>query len=142
MAWQQLCRAYHRNRTKNRRKGQLDESLSFTEEDNIPQAFIRRLELFGILREGRKFRHRDFATIAYVTGCDKGLEGLINEQNDILLKHFFPYTVLDNTGALRENESDAVIDDFLRRTGNMMSQLKILIKKLMSQKTLLLRCQT
>ena len=56
LAWQQLCGAYHRNRSKNRKKGQLDESLSFTEEDNIPQAFIERLKLFGILREGRKFR--------------------------------------------------------------------------------------
>ena len=129
LAWQQLCGAYHRNRSKSRKKGQLDESLSFTEEDNIPQAFIERLKLFGILREGRKFRHRDFATIAYVTGSKNGLEGLRNEQNDILLKHFFPYTVLDNTGALRENESDAVIDDFLRRTGNMMSQLKIFDKE-------------
>ncbi len=129
LAWRQLCRAYYRNRSKNRRKGQLDESLSFTDEENIPQGFIDRLQLFGILREGRKFRHRDFATIAYVTGCDNGLEGLRSENDDILFKHLFPYTVLDRSGALKENESDAVIDDFLRRTGNMMSQLKIFDKE-------------
>ena len=76
LAWRQLCRAYYRNRSKNRRKGQLDESLSFTDEENIPQGFIDRLQLFGILREGRKFRHRDFATIAYVTGCDTSVTPL------------------------------------------------------------------
>ena len=129
LAWQQLCRSYYRNRSKNRRKGQLDESLAFADEDNIPHGFIDRLQLFGILREGRKFRHRDFATIAYVTGCDSGLEGLRNENNDILFKHFFPYTVLDSSGELIKNESDVVIDDFLRRTGNMMSQLKIFDKE-------------
>ena len=123
-SWNRLCNRYFQlNHSSKRKSGILDESLPETEEED--SKLIHYLELAGILRnteEGKKFRHRDFAMIAFVSGSPNGLEGLfldkdVTIKDDILFKHFFPS---------EHTKNGEVVDDFLRRTGNVISHLDYL----------------
>ena len=103
--------------------------------DENSKELLEDLETFGILRKGSKFRHRDFATIAYIIGgCqeDKGDEILLHklsdkDKDDILFKFLFPNSVLSSDGILLKDnaERSPIIEDFIRRSGNIFSQLSM-----------------
>ena len=74
----------------------------------------------GILRATNKFRHRDFAVIAYIWGSD-GLDSLKHdEKNDVLFQHFFPTEI----GFDSSNTQNMIIEEFIRRTGNITAQIE------------------
>jgi hypothetical protein len=124
--WDIICKEYFESND-NRKQGQLNESV-VSESLDIDD-LLNFLKLSGIMRkteDGMKFRHRDFAVIAYVRGSPNGLNGLFESgvnfqlKDDILFKHFFPTEVLDT------NNQTEIVEDFLRRTGNIVSQLNVL----------------
>ena len=123
-AWKLLCRAYYQAESKHRKPGVLGEEIPshlMLKDSNV--RLLRWLHLTGITRDFKFFRHRDFATIAYVEGCKGGnLAGLSkNEDNkDILFRHFFPYQAIGKK--LDKTNQKNIIYDFLRRTGDLLIQ--------------------
>ena len=124
--WAIICKDYFESNV-HRKQGQLNESV-VSESLQITD-LLTFLKVSGIMRkteDGMKFRHRDFAVIAYVTGSPEGLNGLFESgdnfqlKDDILFKHFYPTEVLGT------NQQIEIVEDFLRRTGNIVSQLNII----------------
>lgn len=70
------------------------------------------LTQLGILRASNKFRHRDFAVIAYICGA-KGLKELEDrEKEDVLFQHFY------------QTEKIEAVEEFIRRTGNITALIE------------------
>ena len=125
--WINICRRYHTELYENgRNKSELDETIPIDLENDDEKKLSRYLEFFGIFRTGNKFRHRDFATIAYIEGCEKGLEGLSEgDKDDVIFQHFFPNAVLEKGNKRLSNDSQIhVINEFLRRNGNILSVIE------------------
>ena len=73
--------------------------------DKECEILLGDLKTFGILRDGPKFRHRDFATVAYIIGgCKTDTDEIdldlmhTKDKNDILFKFLFPKSALSNDG--------------------------------------------
>ena len=111
-SWNLICKRYYEEHHENRQTGQLDERIIELETNdvtrlvtnhNIPiiqavklkevsEILLDYLHAFGILRESdgeKKFRHRDFAVIAYVQGSPSGLESI--DKKDTIFSYFFPH---------------------------------------------------
>ena len=89
------------------------------------QILLDYLLAFGILRESdgeKKFRHRDFAVIAYVIGSDSGILDL--NKTDTIFSYFFPHP--DFFPESTSDQDSTRMQDFLRRTGNVTSQIESL----------------
>ena len=91
--WLEICQDFYAQEfIRARNFGDLSESIvrnsSFNKVDR--NELMEDLVQLGILRATNKFRHRDFAVIAYIWGSD-GLDSLKHdEKNDVLFQHFFP----------------------------------------------------
>jgi len=152
--WKNICTSYYNSKKDIRMPSELSESIDYSELNQKSKDLLNRLETFGILREGFKFRHRDFATSAYVNGCPGGLNELSDsDSNDILFKHYFPTSVIDSSGQKLVDGSgntSSIIRDFIRRNGNIISQVEpvisaknfpdyFLMKKVMEEAELLIQ---
>ena len=71
-----------------------------------------------------KFRHRDFALISLMDALEGpgGLSYNARLKKNPLFAHFFPTQAINKRGFINENKSE-IIDEFLRRTGNVLSQI-------------------
>ena len=91
--------------------------------ENSTVDLLRWLHLTGITRNFKFFRHRDFATIAYVEGSKgRNLSGLSENRDneDILFRHFFPLDAVHEE--IDKTNQRSIIYDFLRRTGDLIIQ--------------------
>lgn len=145
LIWKLICKRYFEEHHDKRQIGQLNERIIQLETNdiirletnsniNIIQAtklknlsiiLLDYLHAFGILRESdgeKKFRHRDFAVIAYVEGSPMKLGNL--DKEDTIFSYFFPHPQYHAKSSSRENVER--IEDFLRRTGNVTSQIESL----------------
>jgi hypothetical protein len=123
--WTGICKKYYDAVSPIRNESELDESIKAEDLSDDQTKLFRILTGYGVFREGGKFRHRDFATIAFVEGCG-GLERMKDEEkNDILFKHFFPNSLLkeENKELIDDVYGSAVIQDFIRRNGNILVYL-------------------
>ncbi|DAC18257.1 MAG TPA: hypothetical protein D7I06_02000, partial [Candidatus Poseidoniales archaeon] len=146
-SWELICKRYFEEHHDKRQTGQLDERIIELETNDVTRLITNNtitiiqavkqkevseilldyLHAFGILRESdgeKKFRHRDFAVIAYVQGSTNGLETL--DKRDTIFSYFFPHPKHHDNSSLDEEKER--IDDFLRRTGNVTSQINALWK--------------
>ena len=144
-AWHLVCNRYFEYWSEKRREGQLNEKIIGVEEEDIRrlitqetmnesqqdklkqniQILLDYLLAFGILRESdgeKKFRHRDFAVIAYVNGSDSGILDL--NKTDTIFSYFFPHP--DFFPESTSDQDSTRMQDFLRRTGNVTSQIESL----------------
>ena len=125
--WANICRRYHTDLFESgRNESELDETIPIDLENDNEKKLSRYLEFFGIFRTGNKFRHRDFATIAYIEGCENGLQGLSEEdKRDVIFQHFFPNSVLEKGNKRLSDDSQIhVVNEFLRRNGNILSVIE------------------
>jgi hypothetical protein len=123
--WAGICKDYYEKESAVRNESELNESINVKKLSENQAKLFNLLLAYGIFREGGKFRHRDFATIAFIEGCG-GLERMkIKEKNDILFKHFFPNSLLkeENKELIDDVDGPAVIQDFIRRNGNILVYL-------------------
>jgi len=123
--WTGICKKYYDAVSPIRNESELDESIKAEDLSDDQTKLFRILTGYGVFREGGKFRHRDFATIAFVEGCG-GLERMKDEEkNDILFRHFFPNSLLkeENKELIDDVYGPAVIQDFIRRNGNILVHL-------------------
>lgn len=130
-SWHNICQTYYQKNHPETSKsnGKLRETIFTPENDlnNISNKLLKKMLDFGILRESDgqlKFRHRDFAVVAYVNGSENGLDSLNKE--DIIFSYFFPHSE-DFPGSSSEQNQERRIE-FLRRTGNVTSQIESLWK--------------
>jgi len=130
--WNDICNKYFQKEYDARNISELNESLPIDQLTDDHMTLVKYLTAFGILREGCKFRHRDFATISYVEGCgESGLQSMNEkDKSDILFKHFFPNSVLQigNQKIEKDTESSSedgqsIIGEFIRRNGNVLVYL-------------------
>lgn len=139
--WKKLCKDFYQKQYSNRPDGVLEEEIQIKPEyyDGPQQDLLRWLHLTGITRDYNHFRHRDFAVIAFVEGCERGLQGLEenNDHKDILFKHFFPMPN-PSSDSLNHN-SKKNIYDFLRRTGNIIAHSDYLWNLEENPKSLILK---
>ena len=123
-AWKLLCTAYYQAESKRRKSGVLGEEIpSHLMLENSTVDLLRWLHLTGITRNFKFFRHRDFATIAYVEGSKgRNLSGLSENRDneDILFRHFFPLDAVHEE--IDKTNQRSIIYDFLRRTGDLIIQ--------------------
>ena len=129
--WHNICQTYYQNNYPETSKsnGKLRETIFTPENDlnNISNKLLKKMLDFGILRESDgqlKFRHRDFAVVAYVNGSENGLDSLKKE--DTIFAYFFPHSE-DFPGSSSEQNHYRRME-FLRRTGNVPSQIQSLWK--------------
>ncbi|DAC14551.1 MAG TPA: hypothetical protein D7I06_08755, partial [Candidatus Poseidoniales archaeon] len=121
--WLEICQDFYAQEfIRARNFGDLSESIvrnsSFNKVDR--NELMEDLVQLGILRATNKFRHRDFAVIAYIWGSD-GLDSLKHdEKNDVLFQHFFPTEI----GFDSSNTQNMIIEEFIRRTGNITAQIE------------------
>lgn len=121
--WLEICQDFYAQEfIRTRNFGDLSESIvrnsSFNKVDR--NELMEDLVQLGILRATNKFRHRDFAVIAYIWGSD-GLDSLKHdEKNDVLFQHFFPTEI----GFDSSNTQNMIIEEFIRRTGNITAQIE------------------
>lgn len=125
--WDSLCIDYY-NLRKPIKNSELDETLPEVKDgDNERKILIQTLTTLGILREGSKFRHRDFAVVAYLHGCGIHYDSIELENieaEDILFSFMNPIKKLTVDG--KEEKDDGAVDavnDFLRRTGNIIGYI-------------------
>ena len=131
--WDSLCIDYYNLRTPIK-NSELDETLPQVKDgDNERKILIQTLTTLGILREGSKFRHRDFAVVAYLHGCrlhNDSIELRNNEAEDILFSFLNPIKKLSPDGKVQlEDGGIQIVHDFLRRTGNIIGYINP-VKKL------------
>lgn len=122
--WDSLCIDYYNLRTPIK-NSELEETLpEIKDEDNERKILIQTLTTLGILREGSKFRHRDFAVVAYLHGCGLHHDSMKlknNEAEDILFSFLNPIKKLSLNGTEQlEDGGIQIVNDFLRRTGNII----------------------
>ena len=126
VVWKSLCRDFYNANSQSRQIGVLSEEipLKSTYIDNNEEVLLKWLYLSGINRDFNFFRHRDFATVAYVEGAVNGLKDLESDisYKDVLFQHFFPLKAISKTSDSSDNFQKEVIYDFLRRTGNIIAQ--------------------
>ena len=133
--WNQLCLDFYKIRNQGRGiiSSELDETLPEVKTDDKPtKALTELLTSVGILRQGNKFRHRDFAVVAYLQGC-KIKNGEIKlspgEKDDLLFSFLNPISKIYPEGTEpREANHLEVINDFLRRTGNIIGHINPILK--------------
>ena len=145
LAWNLICKRFFQEHSQNRKQGQLSERVINLDtgdiislETNTNLTILQAVKLkeyvnvlldyfhaFGLLRESdgdKKFRHRDFAVIAYVEGSPTKLYAL--DKSDTIFSYFFPHPSHHVNSSAQDN--DERIEDFLRRTGNVTSQIDAL----------------
>ena len=125
--WDRLCIDYYNLRTPIK-NSELDETLPEVKDgDNERKILIQTLTTLGILREGSKFRHRDFAVVAYLHGCGIHYDSIELENieaEDILFSFLNPIKKLTADGKEeKDNRAVDAVNDFLRRTGNIIGYI-------------------
>lgn len=120
--WMEICQDFFAQEFIRKRKfGELSESIiknsSVDTEDRIE--LMEDLVQLGILRSTNKFRHRDFSVIAYICGA-QGLSLIRDhDREDVLFQHFYPTEIGSDS-----SENGDIIEEFIRRTGNIMAQIE------------------
>jgi len=114
--WLEICQDFYAQEFIRQRKfGELSETIVRNSSVNLEdrRELMEDLTQLGILRASDKFRHRDFAVIAYICGA-KGLKELEErEKEDVLFHHF----VANPTELM-------IIEEFIRRTGNITALIE------------------
>ena len=132
--WDSLCIDYYNLRTPIK-NSELEETLpEIKDEDNERKILIQTLTTLGILREGSKFRHRDFAVVAYLHGCrlhNDSMELKNNEAEDILFSFLNPIKKLTADGK-EENDVGAVdaVNDFNQKIDELNQETETLIDEI------------
>ena len=126
LLWKDICKKYNKKETVHRKESELNELLNVEDLSYNEEALFNYLKVYGIFRDKNKFRHRDFATIAFIEGS--GNRGLVdmdsNHKNDILFQPYFPNIVLENNRKDFKTENGRlIIEEFLRRNGNILVHL-------------------
>ena len=121
--WMEICEDFFAQEFIRKRKfGELSEAIiknsSVNTEDRME--LMEDLVQLGILRSTNKFRHRDFSVIAYICGA-QGLSKIQDQdRQDVLFQHFYPTEIGSNS---KENQN-MIIEEFIRRTGNITAQIE------------------
>ena len=121
--WMEICEDFFAQEFIRKRKfGELSEAIiknsSVNTEDRME--LMEDLVQLGILRSTNKFRHRDFSVIAYICGA-QGLSKIQDQdRQDVLFQHFYPTEIGSNS---TENQN-MIIEEFIRRTGNITAQIE------------------
>ena len=121
--WIEICQDFFAQEFIRKRKfGELSEAIiknsSFNKEDRME--LMEDLVQLGILRSTNKFRHRDFAVIAYICGA-QGLSKIQDhDRQDVL----FPAFLSNQIGSNSTENQNMIIEEFIRRTGNITAQIE------------------
>jgi len=113
--WLEICQDFYAQEFIRQRKfGELSETIVRNSSVNVEdrRELMEDLIQLGILRASNKFRHRDFAVIAYICGAN-GLKKLEDrEKEDVLFQHFY------------QTEKIEAVEEFIRRTGNITALIE------------------